>query len=227
MRRSFRFPSRVGRPSVEPVPLPDSALIALATGLVTGLGLIVAIGAQNAFVLRQGLLRRHVAGVVAVCAVSDAVLITAGVAGVGGLVDAAPLALEVLRWGGVAFLVTYGVLALRRATRGDALDPAAAAGAGARRTLLTAAALTWLNPHVYLDTVLMLGSVAQQEGPDLRWWFAGGAVVASLAWFTALGYGAGRAHRLLSRPATWRVVETLVGLVMLAIAARLAWAPVA
>ncbi|WP_052337100.1 LysE/ArgO family amino acid transporter [Nocardioides alkalitolerans] len=209
--------------------LPAGATGTLLTGLLTGLTLIVAIGAQNAFVLRQGVLRRHVGPVVAVCAVSDAVLITAGVAGFGTLVTAAPALLEVARWGGVAFLVTYGVLALRRAGSGAALttDQAAGSVAGAvggtaTRALLTAAALTWLNPHVYLDTLLMLGSVAQHEGPTLRWWFAGGAVAASLVWFTLLGYGASRAHRVLGRPGTWRVVELLIGVVMLAVAARLA-----
>lgn len=205
--------------------LPVGASGTLLTGLLTGLSLIVAIGAQNAFVLRQGVLRRHVAPVVVVCAASDALLITAGVAGFGTLVAAAPAVVDVARWGGVAFLATYGVLALRRAGSGAALSTDSAAGlAGgtAARALATAAALTWLNPHVYLDTLVMLGSVAQHEGPTLRWWFAGGAVVASVVWFTALGYGATRAHRVLSRPGTWRVVELLIGLVMLAIAARLA-----
>lgn len=203
------------------------SLLAATTGLLTGLSLIVAIGAQNAFVLRQGLLRRHVALVVAVCAGSDAVLITAGVAGTGSLVEAAPLALEVLRWAGVAFLAAYGVLALRRAVRGGSLE---AAGGGVGRTaggtLAAALALTWLNPHVYLDTLLMLGSIGQQQGPDLRWWFAGGAVVASIAWFTALGYGAVRARHLLARPSTWRVVETLIGVTMLVIALHLATTPI-
>lgn len=217
-----------------------TVLLATVTGLVTGLSLIVAIGAQNVFVLRQGLLRRHVALVVVVCAVSDAVLITAGVAGIGGLVAAAPLALELLRWGGVAFLAAYGVSALRRAARPAALDAGTAepsvdgavdgavggaVGRTAGRTLAVALALTWLNPHVYLDTLLLLGSVAQQQGEDLRWWFAGGAVVASIAWFSLLGWGAGRAGHLLARPATWRVLEIVVGVVMLAIAAKLALTP--
>lgn len=207
-----------------------AVLLATATGLVTGLSLIVATGAQNVFVLRQGLLRRHVALVVVVCAVSDAVLITAGVAGIGGLVAAAPLALELLRWGGVAFLAAYGVSALRRAARPAALEAETASVGGtvgrtAGRTLAVALALTWLNPHVYLDTLLLLGSVAQQQGEDLRWWFAGGAVTASIAWFSLLGWGAGRARGLLARPATWRVLEIVVGAVMLAIAAKLALTP--
>ncbi|MDT9593343.1 LysE/ArgO family amino acid transporter [Nocardioides zeae] len=209
----------------------SASLLTVGAGLLTGLSLIVAIGAQNAFVLRQGVLRRHVAPVVAVCATSDALLIVAGVAGVGTLLALAPTAIEVLRWGGVAFLTAYGVLALRRAARPGALvgegDGVRALGHGAVRTVATALALTWLNPHVYLDTVLMLGSIAQQEGPGLRWWFAGGAVAASVLWFSALGYGASRAHRLLARPATWRVLETVVGVVMLVIAVRLALSPVA
>ncbi|MGZ8738893.1 MAG: LysE/ArgO family amino acid transporter [Nocardioides sp.] len=195
---------------------------ALVAGLVTGLSLIIAIGAQNAFVLRQGLARAHVGVVVAICAVSDAVLITAGVAGIGTLVERAPWALTTVRWLGVAFLTWYGVRSLLRARRTESLR-AETTGPGSRRTAIaTAVALTWLNPHVYLDTVLLLGSIANQQGPDGRWWFAAGAVVGSLVWFTALGYGARRAHHLLASPRSWQVLDVLIGLTMLAIALKLA-----
>ena len=175
-------------------------LLDTATGFVTGLSLIVAIGAQNAFVLRQGLLRSHVGVVVAICALSDLVLVVAGVAGIGTIVEEAPEAITVVRWLGVAFLTWYGVSSLLRARRPDSLR-AASGGAGTRRTaVLTALALTWLNPHVYLDTVLLLGSIAQQHGTDGRWWFALGAGVASIVWFTCLGYGARRASGILASP---------------------------
>lgn len=158
----------------------------------------------------------------AICAVSDAVLIVAGVAGIGTIVARAPVVLDVVRWLGVAFLVWYGVSSLLRARRAESLH-ADARGAAARRTaVLTAVALTWLNPHVYLDTVLLLGSIANQHGPDGRWWFALGATTGSILWFTGLGYGARRAHRLLASPRSWQVLDVLIGLTMLAIAAKLA-----
>ncbi|WP_121254356.1 LysE/ArgO family amino acid transporter [Nocardioides ferulae] len=197
----------------------DSSL----AGLLTGLSLIVAIGAQNAFVLRQGLAREHVGVVVAICAVSDLVLILAGVAGIGVLVERAPLALDVVRWLGVAFLTWYAVSSLLRARRDEALR---ANGTGGRATLrgavLGAAALTWLNPHVYLDTVLLLGSIAANEGPTGRWWFAGGACLGSVLWFSGLGYGARLLSPLLSSPRAWRVLDVLIGLTMLGIAVLLA-----
>ena len=191
-------------------------------GLVTGLSLIVAIGAQNAYVLRQGLLREHVGVVVAICALSDVVLITAGVAGIGSIVERAPWALDVVRWLGVAFLTWYGVSSLLRARRAESLHAATNGNGSRRRAVLTALALTWLNPHVYLDTVLLLGSIANQRGPDLRWWFAAGAALGSLLWFAGLGYGAHRLSPLLARPRAWQVLDVAIGLTMLAIAAGLA-----
>ena len=192
------------------------------TGMITGLSLIVAIGAQNAFVLRQGLLRSHVGVVVTICAVSDLVLVVAGVAGVGTLVEQAPVAVTVVRWLGVAFLTWYGVRSLLRARHPDPLR-AAGGDATARRTaVVTAVALTWLNPHVYLDTVLLLGSIANQDGGEGRWWFALGAGTASLVWFAGLGYGARRASGVLSSARAWQVLDVLIGLTMLAIALKLA-----
>ena len=194
----------------------------LLTGLLTGLTLIVAIGAQNAYVLRQGLAREHVGVVVAVCAVSDLVLILAGVAGIGTIVEQAPWALTVVRWLGVAFLTWYAVSSLRRARRSESLHAAGARSTSARGALGRAVALTWLNPHVYLDTVLLLGTVANHEGPTGRWWFALGASLGSLLWFGGLGYGARLASGVLARPRAWQVLDVAIGVLMLAIAARLA-----
>ncbi|MBS2940299.1 amino acid transporter [Nocardioides sp. J2M5] len=190
--------------------------------MLTGLSLIVAIGAQNAFVLRQGLRRSHVGLVVAVCALSDVVLIVAGVAGIGVLLDRAAWAVEVVRWLGVAFLTAYGVLSLLRARRPEALAVGDGVVESRRGVLARAVALTWLNPHVYLDTVLLLGSVAGTHGDPGRWWFALGACVASLLWFAGLAYGARLAAPRLASARAWQVLDVLVGLVMLAIALRLA-----
>jgi L-lysine exporter family protein LysE/ArgO len=205
------------------------------TGFLTGLGLIVAIGAQNVFVLRQGLRRQHVGVVIAICAASDAVLVTVGVAGVGRLTDAVPWLLDVVRWAGAAFLLGYAVLAARRAwrpaTRGldpavhgpEPVGPGAVAVVSATRlapVALTALALTWLNPHVYLDTVFLLGSLAAGHGQG-RWWFAAGAVAASLLWFTALGLGARHLGRWLRTPRAWRVLDGAIAVVMVALAVGL------
>ncbi len=197
-------------------------LVSAATGLVTGLTLIIAIGAQNAFVLRQGLARRHVGAVVAICAVSDLALILAGVAGIGAVVERAGWVIEVVRWAGVAFLLWYGVSSLLRARRPAALEAARGDSATLRATALKAIALTWLNPHVYLDTVLLLGSIANTQPAGGRWWFAAGAGAASLLWFTGLGYGSRLAHGLLATPRAWQVLDVLIGCTMLVIAASLA-----
>ncbi|GEA88427.1 LysE/ArgO family amino acid transporter [Cellulomonas cellasea] len=195
---------------------PADALV----GLVTGLGLIVAIGAQNAFVLRQGLRREHVLGVVLMCALADAALVTAGVAGLGPVLTAHETVMAVVRYGGAAFLGWFAFSAARRALRPAALQPAADDAPGGRtRVLLTCAALTFLNPHVYLDTVVLLGSVAHQQ--DRPWAFAAGAVTASFGWFTTLGFGAGRLAPLFARPRAWQVLDALVALVMAALAVSL------
>ncbi|GAA1840282.1 LysE/ArgO family amino acid transporter [Microlunatus capsulatus] len=196
-------------------------LLASLSGFVTGLSLIVAIGAQNAFVLRQGLRRRHVALVVAVCALSDLLLILAGVAGIGTLVERAPAVLVVVRWAGAAFLVGYGLLAARRAVRGGRLEAAEDRPLSAGAVLAAALAFTWLNPHVYLDTVLLVGSVASAHGDPGRWWFALGAGLASITWFTALGFGARALTPVFRRPGAWRVLDAVIAVVMLALAASL------
>jgi L-lysine exporter family protein LysE/ArgO len=194
-----------------------SALAGFAASAV----LIVAIGAQNAFVLRQGLRREHVLLVVVTCAVSDLVLIAAGIAGLGAVVTARPEAVTVIRCVGAAYLLGYAALAARRAVRPGALKPSGRAPATLRATLLTCLALTYLNPHVYLDTVLLLGSVAQQH--PQRWLFGIGAAAASTAWFTALGAGAHRLAPALARPVAWRMLDGLIAIVMLAVAAMLMW----
>jgi L-lysine exporter family protein LysE/ArgO len=193
-------------------------------GLGTGLSLIVAVGAQNAYVLRVGLVAgaRIVLPMVLLCALSDAVLITAGTLGIGALVEAAPQVLTVLRVLGAAFLVCYGLLAFRRALHPEALLAADAPQPALGRTLLTVAAFTWLNPHVYLDTVLFLGSVANQQGAGQRWWWVTGATTASFVWFFGLGFGARALRPLFARPASWRVLDVVIGVVMVGLGIRLA-----
>ncbi|GAA4288838.1 LysE/ArgO family amino acid transporter [Georgenia daeguensis] len=195
-------------------------MTAALPGLLTGLSLIVAIGAQNAYVLRQGLTRNHVGLVVAICALSDALLIAIGVSGVGALVQDHPTAMTALRWVGAAYLAGYGVRSLWGSRKPQALDPLEGRASGRRTVVTTTLALTYLNPHVYLDTVLMLGSIANQHDGG-RWWFAMGAAAGSVLWFTTLGFGARAASRLMSRPATWRVLDVCIGVVMIALAVRL------
>jgi L-lysine exporter family protein LysE/ArgO len=191
-----------------------TGLLAAVTGLGLGLSLIVAIGAQNAFVLRQGLRLEHVSAVVAVCAVSDAVLILAGVAGNSWLSTRLPDAITAIRLAGAAFLLGYAVLAARRALRPSAIAvDTGGTRSGPLATVAACLALTWLNPHVYLDTVLLLGSVADSHGLR-RWWFAVGAAVGSVIWFSALGYGARLLRPLFARPAAWRVLDAVIAVVM-------------
>jgi L-lysine exporter family protein LysE/ArgO len=200
---------------------------ALAQGWLMTAGLIVAIGAQNALVLRQGLARSHVGTVVALCTLSDWLLIAAGVFGLGSAIQSSPAVLDVFRFGGAAFLLVYGALAARRAMQPghaslQAAGPASSLGATVGATL----ALTYLNPHVYLDTVVLLGSVgAQQPNASARGAFAIGAGLASLMWFTALGYGASASARWLQRPAVWRAIDASVALVMFIVAAQLLLKP--
>ena len=203
----------------------SATLLPALLGFGTGLALIVAIGAQNAFVLRLGIVgeRRTIIAVASVCAGSDAVLIVAGVLGIGAVVEAAPGALVVVRILGAGFLVVYGLLAARRAIRPGALAPTdAPPSTSLRAAVATAFALTWLNPHVYLDTVVFLGSVANQNPGAQRWWWAGGAVVASLVWFFALGLGARYLRPFFARPGSWRILDSLIAVVMIGLGVRLA-----
>jgi L-lysine exporter family protein LysE/ArgO len=202
--------------------VPTPVLLAAASGLALGLGLIVAIGAQNAFVLRQGLRLEHVAAVVAVCTASDLVLITAGVLGAGAVLTRVPWLVPVVALAGAAFLLGYAVLAGRRALRPGALrTDAAGARAGLAATVGNCLALTWLNPHVYLDTVVLLGSTASTYGRE-RWAFGAGAGLGSVVWFAALGFGARLLRPVFARPAAWRALDAAIALVMAALAVSLA-----
>ena len=224
----------------------QNVIAPLLMGLGTGLALIVAIGAQNAFVLRLGIAGRgrEILAVVAICAASDIALIAAGVLGIGSVVERFPVALIVLRFVGAAFLIGYGVLAARRAVHPGALrvDEGAVApipGAVAtgiqhgatltverpvrlRAAVVTALAFTWLNPHVYLDTLIFAGSIANQQGPDLRWWWAAGAMIASLVWFFALGFGARLLRPIFARPAAWRALDICIAVGMIGLGLGLA-----
>ncbi|NNL17681.1 MAG: amino acid transporter [Boseongicola sp.] len=196
-------------------------MTAFFSGFGLGFSLILAIGAQNAFVLRQGIRGEHVGVVVLVCVISDATLILAGVAGFGALSEAAPVFELVLRWGGAAFLLAYGALAFwRAASTHEALEAGKTGAQGANGVVATVLALTWLNPHVYLDTVVLLGSVAAQFG-EARWVFGAGAVVASTLFFTSLGYGARALQPVFARPGAWRLLDLSVGILMWVLAAYL------
>ncbi|GGD83937.1 LysE/ArgO family amino acid transporter [Microbacterium murale] len=199
-------------------------MISFFAGLGLGLSLIIAIGAQNVFVLRQGIRREHVLVVVVICALSDAVLIAAGVAGLGFLLETVPWLVDAARVLGAVVLISYGLLAARRAWLGG--DQSLSVANAEKRTgrlpavIALALALTWLNPHVYLDTVLMLGSIAATHG-EARWLFAAGAMLASVLWFTALGYGARGLARWLNTPRAWRILDALIALIMIVIAISL------
>jgi len=193
-------------------------------GFGLGGGLIIAIGAQNAYVLRQGLKREHVFAVATVCFVCDMSLIAVGVAGFGSLVAAFPAFTAVAAWGGAAFLGWYGLRSFRAALHPEVLTTDAAPAAGSRSAAVTTAlALSLLNPHVYLDTVVLIGSVAGQFPGDARAAFGVGAVVASMVWFYGLGYGAAVLSPLFRRPAAWRLLDIAIGAVMWSIAAALAY----
>jgi L-lysine exporter family protein LysE/ArgO len=194
---------------------------ALAAGFLAGVSLIIAIGAQNAFVLRMGLSRNYVALIVSICAVSDVALITLGIGGLGGVIRSVPVVLQVFRWVGVTYLTYFAVNTFRHAVHPGTLEPTESRPLSRRSVVRTTLALTFLNPHVYLDTVLLLGSIANQYG-HLRWVFAIGASAASLLWFSSLGFGARLASRLMSRAITWRVLDSVIGVVMLLIALKLA-----
>jgi len=196
-------------------------------GWLTGAGLIVAIGAQNALVLRQGLMRQHVAPVVFVCALSDMLLIWLGVFGLGRLIAASPLLMEVFRWGGAAFLLAYGAKAALRAISPKAGLQAQAGSGSLSAVLGSTLAMTYLNPHVYLDTVVLLGTVGAQQSPGLQLPFAAGASVASWMWFSLLGFGAAAVAVPLRRPAVWRSIDALIALVMAILGLQLILRPLA
>ena len=198
-----------------------NALSALLVGFATGIGLIVAIGTQNAFVLRQGIRREHVAVVVAVCAISDLLLIGVGTAGIGIIFERAPWIIQVMRWGGVAYLLWFAWTSLKSAREATGLK-ADTHQRTLKSVILTTLALTFLNPGVYIDTVVMLGNLANQQGPGGVWPFTFGAMLGSISWFLVIGYGARGLSRYLARPRVWQILDIVIAVVLVVLAARLA-----
>ncbi|KAB0537754.1 L-lysine exporter family protein LysE/ArgO [Pseudochrobactrum saccharolyticum] len=198
------------------------SLSVFITGMTMGLSLIVAIGSQNAFLLRQGLRNEHVFAVSLTCALSDAILIALGVAGFGTIIGMAPWLDPVMRYGGAAFLIFYGAANMRSALRSS--ETLASGNSAEKQSLkaavLTCFALTWLNPHVYLDTVMLLGSISTQFS-GFEFMFAAGAILASFLFFFSLGYGAKWLRPLFAKPSAWRILEAIIAFVMWGIAARL------
>jgi L-lysine exporter family protein LysE/ArgO len=190
------------------------------TGFLTGLSLIVAIGAQNAFVLRLGLMKSHIGVAVTICAVSDAVLIFVGTAGMGALVQANQGLLKAVSWVGAAYLLYFAFTAAKRVFTDQSMTAATQTLLTKKQVILSVLGFTWLNPHVYLDTVLLVGSIGSQYGAE-RWVFAIGAATASLLWFIGLGYGSKAAARVMARPLTWKILDIFIALVMTAISISL------
>ena len=197
-------------------------MIALVPGFLTGLSLIIAIGAQNAFVIRQGLSRSHVLLVVLICAGADAFLICLGTGGLGTLIQSEPNLLEFIRWFGVLYLTWFGFKSLRSVFSTQALEVGKESSATKRSVILSVLGFTFLNPHVYLDTVILLGSIANQFDED-RWYFALGASIGSFIWFASIGYGAKAASRFMSRPIFWKILDSIIAMVMFSIALFLAF----
>ena len=197
-------------------------MFAIIPGFLAGLSLIIAIGAQNAFVIRQGLTKKFVLLTVLICAFSDALLIALGASGLGALIKANKNILELVRWFGVAYLLWFAFKSARSAFKSAALNSAEEASADKRSVILTVLGLTFLNPHVYLDTVILLGSISNQFGSD-KWFFVTGAIIASFLWFTSIGFGAKSASRFMSRPTFWKILDSLIAVIMLSIAAFLAF----
>lgn len=206
------------------LPVNAPLLQMMLLGFAASLTLIVAIGAQNAYVLRLGVEGRGriLLTVILICACSDAILIAAGVAGIGAMLEAAPAAVDVVRVLGAVFLISYGVMAARRALSPQAMSiDQSPANASMKAIVLTTLAFTWLNPHVYIDTVMLLGSIANHQGETDRWWWALGAISASFTWFFLLGFGARTLKPLFARPAAWRVLDGLIAAVMVSLGAGL------
>ena len=195
-------------------------MIAFSSGILSGLALIIAIGAQNTFVIRQGLQRQHVLTVVLFCAISDALLIAAGTAGLGKVIESAPEVLEIVRWFGVTYLIFFGLKSLRSAFRHNALTLEQGNLVSRKRTILTVLGLTFLNPHVYLDTVIFLGSIANQFPAD-KWFFSAGAMTASFLWFFFIGFGSKMAARFMVKVIFWKVLDLAVAIIMFTLATYL------
>jgi L-lysine exporter family protein LysE/ArgO len=190
-------------------------------GLLTGLSLIIAIGAQNAFVIRQGLSRSHVLLVVLICATSDALLIFLGTGGLGTVIQSKPDLLEFIRWFGVLYLTWFGAKSVRSVLSHQSLEVGEGTTSSKKAVILSVVGFTFLNPHVYLDTVILLGSIANQFEED-RWYFALGASLGSVLWFSAIGFGAKAASRFMSRPVFWKILDSLIAIVMFSVAIFLA-----
>lgn len=190
-------------------------------GFALGGGLIVAIGAQNAFVIRQGVLNQHVFWVCLFCAFSDAILIWAGTFGLGILLQQMPLLMPIMTYGGAAFLFWYGIKAFRRALNPQSLNEDAKSTTNLWMALTLCAAFTWLNPHVYLDTVVLVGSIANARPQGEQAAFATGATLASLLWFFAIGYGAKALREPLSKPNVWRAIDVAIAMIMFWLAIKL------
>jgi L-lysine exporter family protein LysE/ArgO len=195
-------------------------MFAFLPGFFTGLSLIIAIGAQNAFVIRQGLTKRYVFTVVAICTVIDASLIALGIGGLGAAIAGLPWLLEVIRWFGVAYLTWFGIKSLISATKTQTMDAAGVESKSAGKVITTVLAMSLLNPHVYLDTVIFVGGVGNTFGEN-RWFFAYGAMLASLVWFTSIGYGAKAASRFMSKPVFWKVLDGIIAVIMFTLAITL------
>jgi L-lysine exporter family protein LysE/ArgO len=198
-----------------------STLHAALSGFLLGASLIIAIGAQNAFILRQGLLRQHVFILSLICALSDAVLIALGVGGLGSLIGQVPILIKLVTAAGALFLATYAVIAFRRAFHPQAMTAAKSADGGLKAAIAACLAFTFLNPHVYLDTVVLLGGLSAAYEGSARLAYGGGAALASFVWFFGLGYGARLLEPLFARPAAWRVLDVLIGIVMAGLALSL------
>lgn len=197
-------------------------VIAFLPGFFAGLSLIVAIGAQNAFVIRQGLTRQHVFVVVAICAMADAALIALGIGGLGAIIQGLPWLLEIVRWFGVIYLTWFGIKSIRSAFKNEVMDASGTQTTSLTKVVTAVLGFTLLNPHVYLDTVILLGSISNQFAD--KWAFGFGAMTASAVWFSSIGFGAKAASRFMSKPIFWRVLDSLIALVMFSIALFLAFA---
>ena len=197
-------------------------MFAIIPGLLAGFSLIIAIGAQNAFVIRQGLTKKFVLLTVLICAFSDAILIALGASGLGALIKSNKNILEFVRWFGVIYLLWFAFKSAKSVFKKEVLNSAGEASADRKSVILTVLALTFLNPHVYLDTVILLGSISNQFGTD-KWFFVIGAMLASFIWFTAIGFGAKSASRFMSQPIFWKILDLIIALVMVSIAAFLAF----
>ena len=190
--------------------------------MLTSMSLIMAIGAQNAFVIRQALTRKHVLPMVIICAIADATFIVLGIAGLGAVVQGLPWLMEILRWFGVAYLTWFGINSLRSAFKGDSLQAQGTESKNLKQVVISVLGFTFLNPHFYLDTVILLGSIGNSFGEN-KWIFAAGATLGSIIWFFSIGFGARAASRFMSKPIFWKVLDIVIAAIMFGIAILLAF----